>query len=171
MINALAAAVTTQTFIAHTAVDLEDEEMEVTTPHSHYTQPWAYSLLCSHSPNGTCPSSCLNPPGGIPTEDLGRRRDGHAATEGQGHTKPLLNVLAQQTLDILVTIATSIHLAITSFILIGSSSPLDTWPLPCNRPTGVPFTSLHTSHIFPSPTPRDISSEGPNGMHILNPAY
>ncbi len=33
----MAAAVTTQTFIAYTAADLEDEEMEVTTPPSLIT--------------------------------------------------------------------------------------------------------------------------------------
>ena len=38
MVNALAAAVSTHTCIAHTAEDLEDEEMEVTNPHSHHTQ-------------------------------------------------------------------------------------------------------------------------------------
>ena len=32
LVNAVAAVVTTQTFIAHTAVDLDDEEMEVITP-------------------------------------------------------------------------------------------------------------------------------------------
>jgi hypothetical protein len=54
LVNAMAAVVTTQTFIAHTAEDLEDEEMEVTTPHSHYNLARSYPLLSSHSPNRTC---------------------------------------------------------------------------------------------------------------------
>ncbi len=48
LVNALAAAVSTQAFIAHTAEDLDDEEMEVTNPHSHHTQTCAYPFFSPH---------------------------------------------------------------------------------------------------------------------------
>ncbi len=48
LVNVVAAAVSTQTFLAHTAVDLDDEEMEVNTPYSHYNLTRAQPLFPPH---------------------------------------------------------------------------------------------------------------------------
>ena len=45
----LAAAVETQTFVAHTAAELFDEEMEVTIHPTHFVQAWAYLPLSPQS--------------------------------------------------------------------------------------------------------------------------
>jgi hypothetical protein len=45
LVGAVAAAVTTHTFLAHTATDLDDEEMEVTTPPSPYNPTRAHPLF------------------------------------------------------------------------------------------------------------------------------
>ncbi len=172
MVNALAAAVSTQTFIAHTAEDLEDEEMEVTIPHYHHNQAWAYPFLSSHSPSGTCPTPSLNPLGGIPPEDLGRRREGHTTTAGQGYAMAPFSGLVQQALDELATLVTATCMAITTFIIrYGPFSPLYTWPLPCNRPTEIPLPSLHTTRMSTFPSPEETSADGSKGMHNITPAF
>ena len=50
LVNDLAAVVATHTFVAHTAADLTDEEMEVNTHHSRFTQARAFLHLSFHSP-------------------------------------------------------------------------------------------------------------------------
>jgi len=138
--------------------------MEVTTPYSHYYLSRACPVLSSHSPNGTCPTPGLDPLGGIPTEDLGRRRKGYSATAGQGHS----NGLTQLAIDSLVTPATDTCMAMATFIIYsGSLSPLTARPLPCNRPTEIPLLSLHTTRMSPSPLPEEIFTEGPNGTHSI----
>ena len=123
---------TTHTFITHTAADLEDEEMEVITPHSHYNPTRAHPLSHSHSPNGTCPTPGLDLSGGTLTGGLGRLPNGQSTTTGQGH----LSGLAQLALDSLDASATDTLLDITTFsIHNGPHSPLAALPLPCNRPT------------------------------------
>ena len=73
-VNALAAAVATFTFVAHTAAELFDEEMEVNTHHSRLTQAWAFLPLSPNSPSGTCSIACQNPQEG----PLPRTSDGGA---------------------------------------------------------------------------------------------
>jgi hypothetical protein len=139
LVNALAAAMATQTFVDRTAADLLDEEMEVNIHHSRFPRAWAYLPLFSHSPSGTCSIPCLNPPGETPTEDLGRRRERHTATSGQAHAMALSIGLAQHALYRLATLANATRLAITTFIThTGHFGPLDAWPLPCNWPTKLP---------------------------------
>ena len=84
LVNHLATVVATQTFVAHTAADLSDEEMEVTIHPSHPVQAWAYFPL---SPSGTCSITCLNPTRGTPTADLGRRWGSHSSIEGRTHAR------------------------------------------------------------------------------------
>jgi hypothetical protein len=125
LVNDLAQAVATQTFVAHTAADISDEEMEVNIHPSHFVQAWAYVPLSSHSLNETCPFTGLNPPRGTPTEDSGRRRKIHTSTEEQTHSMVPFVGLAQQLLARIATLAHAIWLAIPAlFSHIGTFSPL-----------------------------------------------
>ena len=138
--------------------------MEVRIHPSHFVQAWAYLTLSSHSLCGTCSITGLNPPRGTPTENFGRRRGSHTATEGREHTKAPLIGLAQQLLARLATFAHAIWLATPAlFLHIGAYSPFISWPLPCNHLTELPPSSLHTTRGAPSPPfPEELPAHGSN---------
>ena len=145
--------------------------MEVNIYHSHFAQAWAYLPLSSHSPSGTCPITCLTPPRGTPTEDLGRRRGRHTSIECQKHVWAPFIGLAQHALAGIATLSYAIWLAIPATSThIGTFSSPKSWPLPCNYLTELPFSSLHTTCMSPSPSPpEELPTNGCNGKPSATP--
>ena len=58
LVDDIAKAVTTQIFVAHTATDPSDEEMEIMLGSSHFDHIWTYSHLPGLSPCGSCCPTC-----------------------------------------------------------------------------------------------------------------
>ena len=164
MVDDLAQAVATQTFVAHTAAGLSDEEMEVIIHPSHFVLVWAYLPPSSHSLSGARSITGLNPPRGTPAEDFGRRRG--IRTSKKRHTNsmaPFLG-LAQQLLAILATLAHAIRLAIPTLVsYIGTFSLLISWPFPCNHLKELPPSSFHTISMALSPP--SLEELPANGLH------
>jgi hypothetical protein len=90
LIDYIAKAVTTQTFVAHTATDLSDEKMEVKLRASHFDHIWSHSHLPGLSPCGLCSLTGLThtkrPPSGRHAGDLGET----SQQETLHLTRPLL---------------------------------------------------------------------------------
>jgi hypothetical protein len=95
-----------------------------------------------------------------------------ARSIGQGHVWAPLSGLAQQAIDRLAKLATATCLNIKTFIIHnGPFSPLNTWPLPCNRSTKIPLPSLHTTSMSPFSSPEETFVDCSNGMHNITPAF
>ncbi len=162
LVNEPAAAIATQTFAAHTAADIADEEMEATTHPSLFVQARAYLPLSYHSPSGTCSTTGINSPRRTPANALGRRRGSHTSIEGRKSDRALVVVLAHWLLDRLATLAHASWRGIPALLIdIGSFSPCLTWPLPCNHLTELPSPAFHTTRMTPSsPSPGGLSAIG-----------
>ena len=158
-------AVATQTFVAHTAANLSDEEMEVIPHPSRFVQVWSYfPPPPPRSPWGTL-HNMPNPSTGDPIEDSGRRHGIHTSTKGYTNPKAPSFGLAQQPLVLIATLAHAIWLAIPAPIsCTGTLSPLISRLFPCNHLKGLAPSPFHTTIMALSlPSPMELPTNDLSG--------
>ena len=115
LVNDIAKAVLTQIFVAHTAEDLSDEEMEVTFRASHSDHTRSHFYLPVQSPCGPrCPTGLALPR----ITPIGESCRNHERYLSPGHhaPRPTLSAgLAQSFLALIAAIASAIWPAIPAF--------------------------------------------------------
>jgi hypothetical protein len=90
LLNDIAKAVVTHTFVAHTAADLPDEEMEVLPHPSRFGHIQSYFQPLGHSLHGSCCRTSMIPPRRTPSRSLAKRTGDTRQPEARHLTGPLL---------------------------------------------------------------------------------
>ena len=83
LVDDIAKAVVTQAFVAHTADDLSDEEMEILPHPSRFGHIRSYSPPPGHSPREPRCITGPIPPLGTPIRETARSRGSHTPTKSQ----------------------------------------------------------------------------------------
>jgi len=145
LVDDIAKAVVTHTFVAHTAADLSDEEMELIPHPSHFGHVRCYFQPLGHSFRGSCCPTCMIPARWTPIGEMCRKHGRHTSTGGPTPHRAPFAGLAHIDLVRTAALANLVWLAITAPMSYNRSlCQFTSWFFTCKQLKALAHTLFRT---------------------------